>query len=1008
MISIKSLNKYFNRGKQNELHVINDITLDLPEKGMVAIFGKSGCGKTTLLNVIGGLDNFGSGSVTIEGQDIRKNTDVIRNKYIGYIFQNYNLNVAETCFDNVADALKLCGMKDSEEIEKRVTIALTNVGMNNYRLRTPDTLSGGQQQRIAIARAIVKNPQIILADEPTGNLDEANTIIIMDVLKALSREHLVLLVTHEENLVDYYCDSVVELSDGKIVNVRKNESVEGYDAKDKNDIFLGELQKTELKTENVDIDFYGEKPTDAIKVKIVNNNGKLYLKVDTPKVQVLDGSSEVKLKEGVYKPSKKVEKRTEIDMTALPPVECGKCGNLFGFWSALKSGYTTNFSKGKKGKGFFRVCLGLFAAVLVFISASFGTAIKQLNEVDTSYNHNVFYVDVTDNEVAEKLLTAVQNKTSGIDYMRFNPKGVRCNDVTFSMNTSFFDTFSSSSTNSSLSCNAVPLSVELCTDLKVVAGRNTGVGQSEMVITTTVADAILSTSSLGFISKYKDLIGLSSGSLLYIGSLKIVGVVQSTETAVYLNDLALAKYYFGTNDLPIAVGSDYGAVIADGEVNVVARYVDNGDIYPVVGDKVKINGRELTVKYIYTGCNYTDWLSMNNYKCQSLYDYSADIVKTQNPDAKENTDEFNSLLADVMDKHTFDFFDEYYSRFDEYLKIRSRVNSEEASWLYLEKGILSAKIYQIATYGADTSDISDSYAMYYWALLYKQSNGAFPTVTQWDSASEADESLLTAYETDLKVERAKYEAEYKNYSPDLLDFSGILCYYLSDNDYIAVSKQVGETSSVVASINSSEYPVYASEYEVVDDYVYDYDDYDKTENYDDTNNYAVIHSTDVKATKAYLVSEMGKENVVTPDDLRESTMSSQWGSIASGLSSFAVILIVMCVCMYFMMRSTLLVRIKEVGIYRAVGVSKKNIIFKFVVEAAVLATLTVMIGYIVTSIIVASLGSAAIIADILYYPAYLAIALGVLLYAISILFGVLPVLTLLTKTPSQILAKYDI
>jgi ABC-type antimicrobial peptide transport system permease subunit len=241
-----------------------------------------------------------------------------------------------------------------------------------------------------------------------------------------------------------------------------------------------------------------------------------------------------------------------------------------------------------------------------------------------------------------------------------------------------------------------------------------------------------------------------------------------------------------------------------------------------------------------------------------------------------------------------------------------------------------------------------------------------------------------------------------------LDFSGILCYYLSDNDYIAVSKQVGETSSVVASINSSEYPVYASEYEVVDDYVYDYDDYDKTENYDDTNNYAVIHSTDVKATKAYLVSEMGKENVVTPDDLRESTMSSQWGSIASGLSSFAVILIVMCVCMYFMMRSTLLVRIKEVGIYRAVGVSKKNIIFKFVVEAAVLATLTVMIGYIVTSIIVASLGSAAIIADILYYPAYLAIALGVLLYAISILFGVLPVLTLLTKTPSQILAKYDI
>ncbi|MBR4836339.1 MAG: ABC transporter ATP-binding protein, partial [Clostridia bacterium] len=220
MISIKNLNKFFNRGKQNEIHVINDITLDLPESGMTAIFGKSGCGKTTLLNVIGGLDSFAEGSLTIEGQPIGKNTDEIRNKYIGYIFQNYNLNNSDTCFDNVASALRLCGMRDEDEIGRRVDIALKNVGMEKYGRRTPDTLSGGQQQRIAIARAIVKNPPIILADEPTGNLDEANTIMIMDLLREISRDHLVLLVTHEENLVDAYCNRIIELSDGRIISVR--------------------------------------------------------------------------------------------------------------------------------------------------------------------------------------------------------------------------------------------------------------------------------------------------------------------------------------------------------------------------------------------------------------------------------------------------------------------------------------------------------------------------------------------------------------------------------------------------------------------------------------------------------------------------------------------------------------------------------------------------------------------------------------------------------------------
>ena len=231
MIKINSLNKYFNKGKQNEIHVINDISLELPSSGMVAIFGKSGCGKTTLLNTIGGLDNFKSGNITIDDNDVSHKNDDIRNKYIGYIFQNYNLNNNQSCFENVANALKLCGITDEDVIKERVMASLKNVGMEKYSKRTPDSLSGGQQQRIAIARAIVKNPKIILADEPTGNLDENNTILIMNLLKAISKEHLVVLVTHEESLVNYYCNKIIHLSDGKVVNIEDNYNIENLNVK---------------------------------------------------------------------------------------------------------------------------------------------------------------------------------------------------------------------------------------------------------------------------------------------------------------------------------------------------------------------------------------------------------------------------------------------------------------------------------------------------------------------------------------------------------------------------------------------------------------------------------------------------------------------------------------------------------------------------------------------------------------------------------------------------------
>ena len=221
MIEVRHLDKYYAKGSQKEVHAVRDTTLQLPDTGIVALFGASGCGKTTLLNIIGGLDTADSGEVLLDGARVTPKATETRNRHIGYIFQNYHLIADETVYENVALSLRLCGVTDDTEIEKRTMAALEAVEMEMYCRRLPGTLSGGQQQRVAIARALVKNPHLILADEPTGNLDEQNTVMVMELLRQVARDHLVLLVTHEHDLLPYYCDRIIEISDGTVVSERE-------------------------------------------------------------------------------------------------------------------------------------------------------------------------------------------------------------------------------------------------------------------------------------------------------------------------------------------------------------------------------------------------------------------------------------------------------------------------------------------------------------------------------------------------------------------------------------------------------------------------------------------------------------------------------------------------------------------------------------------------------------------------------------------------------------------
>lgn len=201
------------------VHALKSVSLSFRDHEFVSILGQSGCGKTTFLNIIGGLDRYTSGDLMINGTSTKaysdKDWDTYRNHQVGFVFQSYNLIMHQSVLSNVELALTLTGV-DKEERTKRATEALEKVGLGDQLHKKPTQMSGGQMQRVAIARAIVNNPEIILADEPTGALDSATSVQIMEILKAISKDKLVIMVTHNPELAQKYSSRIIRLQDGQV------------------------------------------------------------------------------------------------------------------------------------------------------------------------------------------------------------------------------------------------------------------------------------------------------------------------------------------------------------------------------------------------------------------------------------------------------------------------------------------------------------------------------------------------------------------------------------------------------------------------------------------------------------------------------------------------------------------------------------------------------------------------------------------------------------------------
>lgn len=513
MIKILNLNKYYNKGAQNENHVIKDLSVELPDKGLVCFFGPSGCGKTTLLNIIGCLDKFDSGSITYFDQTFTKYVphtfDELRNHLIGYIFQNYNLIDSMSVYDNVAMPLEMLGIQDPKEKKRRIEYCLNAVGMMNYRRRNVLALSGGQRQRVAIARALAKNPKIIIADEPTGNLDSNNTFDVMNIIKKISSDRLVVLVSHEKEMVDFYADRIIELKDGVIQNDHLNDFNSGLTHSDVRNIYLKDYENHQLTDKGIDLNVFDDQKNETnIKLDVIIRDGQIYLKeIDGKTLHIIDESSEINLIDAKEEDFKKALKdnTSGFDLSELGDIstDSKKKGGFIPLHESIASGFVP--SKRFLKRGVFTYIALIFSSII--FAFLFATITQYFNVDEKTYlvtSRNTVEVTLhqkdTKNSLSSTTLYDTASKVPG--FLHLTLSGNSSARIMMSIGV-FYQT---SSNYGSVSHNVYPVDASTY-PLTLAKGRTVN-DNYEVVIGSWIADDILDSAAAknNGLDSYSDLL----------------------------------------------------------------------------------------------------------------------------------------------------------------------------------------------------------------------------------------------------------------------------------------------------------------------------------------------------------------------------------------------------------------------------------------------------------------------------------------------------------------------
>ena len=516
MIRINGLNKFYNKNKANEIHVIDNVTLELPNQGLVSFLGASGSGKTTLLNVIGGLDKA-SGKLSYDSFEMEKydmkRIDEFRNENFGYVFQSYNLLLNETVYDNLKIALELIDIYDVSEAESRIEYALKSVGMYKYRKKRASQLSGGQQQRVAIARALVKHCKVIIADEPTGNLDSANAIEVMNILKSISKKTLVLLVTHNESLANFYSDYIYRIADGKVVDGHENESRENLETTSDNVIYLKDMPLAETVSDSVKIKLYSNEEK-SLELEIVERNNTFYIR-SNQNIKLVENSN-IKLVDDYYKPVEKSEETEYKYDDSFFDNSVRKRKVFRDFRATFMHSLLTFFKPTKKTKVIY-VSLAMIGVLFAFCAISLSNAIKidtskiyADNDYSTLYNGQIYYLTEDGDEVTAGIKNGEISSVQ-IVYWRY---------VAFAKRINFVEEKSYSESHSRLYFN------DKVNELLIGRAPENG----EIAISRGLADEILQNFS-EYCDSYEDLLELE----LDRGESKLVGIVDNPHKMVYID-----------------------------------------------------------------------------------------------------------------------------------------------------------------------------------------------------------------------------------------------------------------------------------------------------------------------------------------------------------------------------------------------------------------------------------------------------------------------------------------
>lgn len=731
MIRLEHVNKYFNKGKKNEIHVINDLNLKLNNNGLVCLLGPSGCGKTTILNAVGGLDKVRNGKIYIDDERITKRSikkiDKIRNLKVGYIFQDYKLIDSLSVFDNVALVLKMIGIKDKDEIKKRVDYVLETLNIYRYRYRLASMLSGGERQRVAIARAIVKDPDIILADEPTGNLDSKNTLEIMNIIKCISKKRLVILVTHEVNLAKFYADRIIELEDGKVIKDYENETKDFLDYRLENNIYLKDIKyHNDFNDKLNKISVYND--NNNLDITLVVKNGNIYIKSNSnEKIEVIDGNSNVNLIDDHYK---------KIDYDEVSKYEFNfdkvinnnykkKYSSIYNLKSMITSGFKkiSNYSPIKKF-----LLLGYMAAsmFILFSIARMASAFVINDEDFVKSNNN--YVSVAVGKIDEKKYNDILS-VPGIKYAVIGDSLVGFK-ITYNTLLQNYDV-------SDLLVGSIS-GLSLISDKDLIYGempKNDYEAVVDIMSAKTLFDSENHAKSAGLLSE-KDLIGMNI-SVDNVKDFKIVGITDLKSPSIYIKENLIVDvvnntsyqsssddYYFPVEDKDSNYANyetyDYtlkNGRVPSGDYEVLVNY-DLKDLYELNKNiDTKINGKKLKVVGYYVTKNNYDTILIVNSKMitYTLFDNNSTMtLATDNKDelvSKLQEKDYNAINS--YDKNRNDYIKENKASVNSIIVFTSVILAISLIEIYLMiRSSFLSRIKEVGIYRAIGVKKSDIYKMF--------------------------------------------------------------------------------------------------------------------------------------------------------------------------------------------------------------------------------------------------------------------------------------------------------